>query len=166
MNDNKVDISYIDIGYIWSQDFMDAFLNMLNHFEIEKCKESQEKLFINMKIEIVNAYRELQGKIKDLPLIMKCRVKCDKDSNFGGQQCFIFASKVEHSITKYLNESKFIDADNIQDGTLASALKQVKDKADNDRSYASNFEKETKQKYLNSNKDNTLDIFIKSGYKF
>lgn len=164
MNSNKFDISYIDIGYVWSREFMDSFMSTLNRFEEENREKTAEKIFVDMKIEIINAYREFQTKIKDLPLIMKCRVKCDKDSNFGGLQCATFASKMEYSITKYINNFDFADIVNIQEDSLVYGLKQIKDKAHNDKIYAYDCEKETKEKYLTLGRDDTLEIFKKSGY--
>ena len=57
MGESKVDISYIDSGYIWSRNFMESFLKFLSSIKKE-IEGVSEKAFIDMEIEIINAYRE------------------------------------------------------------------------------------------------------------
>lgn len=174
MGESKVDISYIDSGYIWSRNFMESFLKFLSSIKKE-IEGVSEKAFIDMEIEIINAYRELQLNIKDLNLIMNCRTKGDDNSNFGGLQCCSFASKIVNSINKYFKNSDYIKSSNDDDPgsecendrrELYHALQKIKQKALIDKKYAFNFECETRQKYLSYGKDDSKDIFENSGYTF
>ena len=112
-----------------------------------------------MKLEFEQAYKELIRNMKELPLIMNCRVKGDTASNFGGKQCACFVKSIRKSTEKYIKNTSNFDCQDIKEFVI-----KIRDKARKNEQYAWDFEKNSKQEYATLGIDNSLKIFQKSGH--
>ena len=110
------------------------------------------------------ARNDFLGKIKDLKMIMNCRVKGDTASHFGGQECAEFADSIQKYCSKYLSFSA--PTESFVEGSIEYLILQLRNKAREDEKYAWEVEKKVKESYLSLGVDNTLDILKESGYDF
>ena len=191
-----MDVSFLKDNkkHLWYKKVFDSMLASLDEFKNNNCEEAREDCFKKMLLEFCQYRNGFIKDIKDLPLIMKCRVKNDNDKYFGGHQCGKFMDGIIHSCKIYLSTSSYLENSNFghvnQDDynkyssirklnmnineessenegeSLSDAVKTIKDKAVSDRNFAKNFEYETKKVYLSTGQDNTLDILKNSGYNF
>lgn len=154
----------INTNYIWSKSIVTKIFETLENFEKNDNPESKERRFTEFFIELKVAYNKFLQNIKDLPLIMNCRVKGDIDSKFGGEECLKFAQNLQNSCNKYLHFSSI--ANNFVEGSIEQFILTIKEKAKKEEKIAIDFENQTKQNYLISGNDNTLEILKQSGYNF
>ena len=145
--------------YLWKRDFWEDLSKWFNEQQDNNIDESNERCFIKMKLEFEEAYRKLQQDIKELPLIMNCRVKGDSNSNFGGKQCARFVNSIRKSAEKYIKDSTYFKEKGVK-----KFITKIRDKARENEQYAWEFEKKAKQEYSTSGVDNSLKIFRESGY--
>lgn len=151
------DVSFLSTGgYLWDRKIYDKVFKSFNNFEENEVKEVKQEEFKILTLEFKMAHRKFLQEVQDLSFIVKCRNKGDNDSHFGGQECAEFAKNIRNSCEKYLSNSK---SKEIKEENLSYFIKQIRDKAKCDETYAWNFEKNTKQIYNIDGKDNTMNIF-------
>lgn len=150
--------------YIWDKLLIKKIFKALNDFKKdEENKRTLSRSFTIFLIEFKMAYDEFLRSVKDLPMIMSCRARGDSDSKFGGEQCAHFANSFCKACEKYLNS---LNKGNSEERSLGELILDLRDKAKQDEKTAWEFEKETKQEYLITGKDNSLEILKSSGYEF
>lgn len=163
--DYFVDDSFMKKGRrLWDKRLIEELFTSLEEFKNSDSEKSKERKFTEFFLEIKMAYNEFLQNIKDLPMIMNCRSKGDSESHFGGLECANFAKSFRKSSEKYLSGSLLNG--NFEDGSIENLILEIRKQSCVDEEYAREFEKNTKQNYLNFGNDNTLDILKSSGYYF
>ena len=72
--------------------------------------------------------------IKDLKIIMNCRVKGNTKSHFGGQECAEFADSIQKYCSKYLSFSA--PTESFVEGSIEYLILKLRNKAREDEKYA------------------------------
>ena len=158
-----IDTTFLSKGkHLWYKIVLDEMFKKLEGFKSHDIEEAKEECFEIFLRDMYNAQNIFRLKIKDLPLIMKCRTMGDDKSHFGGQECAEYMKDIRGLCEIYLKESNF--SDNINEGTIANVITNVKAKARQDEAIAWKIEKENLKNYLASGKDNTLNVFRSAGY--
>ena len=153
------DESFLDkFNYLWEKGFWDNLLKWFQEQTENNIEESQERCFVELKLEFDQAYRKLESDIRELPMIMNCRTKGDSTSNFGGKQCARFASSIRKSAEKYIKHSACSNGKGVK-----GFIVKIRDKARQNEEFAWEFEKKAKENYSVLGVDNSLKIFEKSG---
>ena len=147
---------------LWNKSMMKDIFKMLRDFRDQKNSESEERCFTEFLLEIEQAYRNFLIEIRNLPLIMNCRVKGDETSHFGGEECAKFMKQIRSSSEKYLNLTEYKDT--VTENSMYNIILKIKEKASSDETNARSIEKEIKENYNSMGIDNTLDFIKKSGY--
>ena len=147
---------------LWDKRGLNIIFEKFQEFSNQEVAESQDRCFVRYLLELEQANRLFLRRVKELPMIMKCRTKGDDTSRFGGQECAEFMKAIRDASDKYLNESEYADAS--IENTIGDFATKIRNKARSDEKYAWDFEKTTKQEYLTWGKDNTLEIFKKAAY--
>ena len=163
--DYMIETSFMDGGKrLWDKRIIDKILSELKSFQNLNLEESKERCLTELILEFEQAYRVFVSKIKDLPMIMNCRVKGDNDSHFGGIECAELMKSFRFSSEKYLKESAY--SASVLEGTISYMISKIKNKAKEDEKYAWEIEKKIYSDYLSLGVDNTLEMLKSSGYKF
>lgn len=158
-----IDAGFLNKGkYLWYQKVLAGMFKKLEEFKSYEIEESKEECFKIFLRDMYNSQKIFHIKIKDLPLIMKCRTMCDDKSHFGGQECAEYMKDIRIICETYLKESDF--SDNIEEGSIANVITSIRTKARQDEPFAWEIEKENKTTYELSGKDNSLNIFRSAGY--
>ena len=158
-----IDTGFLNKGkYLWYQKVLEGMFKKLEEFKLYEIDEAKESCFEIFLRDMYDAQNIFYIKIKDLPLIMKCRTMGDNKSHFGGQECAEYMKDIRRLCETYLKESNF--SDNIEEGTIANAITNIRAKARQDESSAWEIEKENIKTYEISGKDNSLNIFRIAGY--
>ena len=147
---------------LWNKSVMKDIFKMFRDFKDQENSESKERCFVEFLLEIEQAYRNFLIEIRNLPMIMNCRVKGDETSHFGGEECAKFMKKIRSSSEKYLNLTKYKDT--VTENSIYNIILKMKEKASADETNARNIEKEIKENYNSMGVDNTLNFIKKSGY--
>ena len=150
-------------GRTWSKDFLGKLFKCLKDFEESESPQAKSRNYELFSLELKMAHKDFLRKIKDLKMIMNCRVKGDDTSHFGGRECGEFADSVQRSCNKFLSSSP--SAEGFQEGSIEAVLLKLRNKAKEDEKYAWEAEKKAKQDYLNLGVDNTAEILEESGYE-
>ncbi len=155
--------------HLWNKKFFENILASLKKLNVEM---PNERSFSEFLLEIEQSYRTFLRKINDLPMIMKCRVKGDDSSHFGGQECADFARSIRDSAEKYLQSTNFKNRknDNINNNdtsdNIYNFILNIRNLARSDEKYAKNVETKVYNDYLSLGKDYTLFELKKAGYSF
>lgn len=158
-----IDDGFLNKGkYLWCQRVLKDMFKKLEEFKSYEIEESKEKCFEIFLRDMYEAQNIFHKKIKDLPLIMKCRTMCDDKSHFGGQECAEYMNDVRRICETYLKESNF--SDNLEEGTIANVITSIRAKSRQDELIAWEIEKENLKNYEISGKDNSLNVFKTAGY--
>jgi len=144
--------------YLWNKKVVDKMLAELKEFQ----KSHPERFLTEFILELEQANRKFLQSMKDIILIMNCRAKGNDNSHFGGMECAEFMKDIVRACDKYLNLTA---GDNLKEGTIGFIVSQIKFRAKKDEIFAREFEKETRENYISLGKDNSLEIFEKSGYE-
>lgn len=186
ISDNEVfSVSFIKPGMnTWDKAFLENSISVLKKFQSHGSKISRERCFTEFLLELEQAYRVFLKKINDLPMIMKCRVKGDSETHFGGQECAELATSLRASAEKYLRSTRFkkssanqndanphaetlgglhIDSSNCNVYDFALIIKNM---AKKDEKKAKEIEAKVYQEYVSYGKDYTLVALKNSGYTF
>ncbi len=147
---------------LWDKRFLSEIFKKLQEFNKQEIAESQDRCFVRYLLELEQANRLFLRRVRELPMIMKCRTKIDSGSHFGGQECAEFMKAIRDASDKYLNESEY--ADTSIENSIGDFATKIRNKAKADEKCAREFEQTTKQEYLTWGKDSTLDIFKHAGY--
>ncbi len=154
MENEEIEFLLGKYDYLWNEKIWDQLLSFIS--EYKETHDLGEGLN-NLLFMFSEAHRKFKREVKDLSLIMKCRVKGDNDDHFGGRECANFMIDVKDACDKYLMQSEFLD--DMRNKNLEKLVKQIRSKAIEDAKVAMRFEEETKQNYLIYGTDNTMDIF-------
>lgn len=158
-----IDTGFLNKGkYLWYQKVLSGMFKKLEEFKSYEIDEAKEECFEIFLRDMYGAQNIFHVKIKDLPLIMKCRTMGDDKSHFGGQECAEYMKDIRRICETYLKESNF--SDNIEEGSIANVITSIRTKARQDESIAWNIEKDNLKTYEISGKDNSLNIFRSAGY--
>lgn len=158
-----IDLTFLDKPkYLWDKEIVDKMDSTLKLFRESQTDQSVEECFLTFCLDYQGAKADFINKLRELPLIMKCRTKADAEFNFGGQQCAKFTDKIRETSDKYLNSSIYTKDNSIT--SIPFMIKRMREKAIKDKQSALDFEEKTRMNYLSTGKDNTLEIFSKSGY--
>ena len=157
-----IDSNFLENGsYMGSKKIIKNLLQELNAFKKQQFEESQERCFIELDLEIRQAIRTLIQKLKDLPLIVKCRTKGDETEHFAGKEYAEFLRSLKISCDKYLNST--IYKENTA-GSISFLINKVRHKSLSEEHVAREIEKNLKNEYLSSGVDSTLNQIAKDGY--
>ncbi len=160
-----VDDSFIKKGRrLWDKRLIEELFTSLEEFKDSESEKSKERRFTEFLLELKMSYNEFLQNIKDLPMIMNCRAKGNIESHFGGFECASIAKSFRKSSEKYLSDSLLNG--NFEEGSIENLVLEIRKQSSVDEEYAREFERNTKQNYLNFGNDNTLDILKSSGYNF
>ncbi len=161
--DSLMNTTFIDSpSYFWSVEILTELTEFMDDLKESDCQEVHERSFELFDISLVQAINEFLKNMKELKLIMNCRVKGDDDSHFGGEECARFMTKIMDACTVYLNTSKFLSGN--REGDLGYVIRGIREKARKDRVRAIDFEKSARTLYMAEGVDKTEDIFKESGY--
>ncbi len=163
--DYFVDDTFIKKGRrLWDKRLIEELFTSLEEFKNSESEKSKERKFTEFFLELKMAYNEFLQSIKDLPMIMNCRTKGNIESHFGGFECASIAKSFRKSSEKYLSDSLLNG--NFEEGSIENLVLEIRKQSTIDEEYAREFERNTKQSYLNFGNDNTLEILKSSGYNF
>ncbi len=174
-----ISVSFMRPGVrIWDKEFLEKMIKFLKKYQLLDNEVSNERCFAEFILEVEQAYRVFLEEIKDLPIIMKCRVKGDGDSHFGGQECAEFAKTLRHFSEKYLKSTNFkhgyqvVSSNFNQNSNVDSFesiydfISRVRDLARTGEQIAKEIEVKVHQEYVSLGKDHTLDALKEAGYNF
>lgn len=147
---------------LWNKSMIKDIFKMFRDFRNQGSSESKERCFVEFLIEIEQAYRNFLIEIRNLPMIMNCRVKGDEKSHFGGEECAKFMKQIRSSSEKYLNLTEHKDS--VTENSVYNIILKMKEKASSDEMIARRIEKEIKENYNSMGTDDTLNFIKKSGY--
>ena len=158
------DLTFFDISNknFWDKEILEKIDACLRAVRESGGHSSEEPCLQTFLMDFASAKNNFIAKTRNIRLIMNCRTKADNNSNFGGQQCAEFMKEIQQACDKYLNNS--IYSDNKDENLPSNIIKKIRNMAQKSETVAWNFENKAKQEYLNTGKDNTLEIFVKSGY--
>lgn len=160
-----IDISILSKGsHLWNKEVMDGILFLIQEFKNRRTEQSHDKAFQKFHLELNMSNSNFIKKIRDLPLIMKCRTKFDNSSHFGGQECAEFMKSVGNICDNYINSSLF--ASDTSESSIPFMVRKIRERATSDEAFAWSFEQKAKKEYMSTGKDITLSIFDGSGYTF
>ncbi|MBR2579178.1 MAG: hypothetical protein IKE41_03490 [Clostridia bacterium] len=141
---------------------MSEFVEFMDDLKESDDQEVHERGFELFDISLSKAVNEFLKDMRDLKLIMNCRVKGDDNAHFGGEECARFMTKIMDACAVYLRTSKFLDGN--REGDLGYVIRGIREKARKDRAHAIDFEKSARTLYLSEGVDKTEEIFRESGY--
>lgn len=157
------DLTFFDSDRcLWDKKILGKIRECISAIKENGGDEANEDCLQIFFLDFEQAQSNFINKIRSLPLIMKCRTKADSESNFGGRQCAEFMKEIERACDKYFNMS--IYSNSAKDTSPVYIVKKIKSMAYRSETNAWEFEDRTRQEYLNTGKDNTLEIFRKAGY--
>ena len=148
-------------GYMWNKQNIEKLLKELNLFKSQQFEETQERCFVEWDFEIRQAIRILLQKLKELPLIVKCRTKGDSTEHFVGMEYSEFLRSLKISCDKYLRATQHKED---AMGSVSSLASKIRHKALAEEPMSKEIEKTLRNEYLSSGVDNTLNQIAKDGY--
>lgn len=162
LNSLMIDLTFLDsIKKLWEKESLEKVEKCILFFKDDGSDEGTEECFIRFCTDFDSAKNKFINDLRDLPLIMKCRVKGDNNSKFGGQQCAEFMRNIQNACDRYLN-STIYSKDNHK-SILSEIISRIRSVADNDETYAWKFENKARMVYSETGKDITEEI-LKSTY--
>lgn len=148
--------------HLWNKSIIEKMFKLLNQFKSEGDSISQERCFTEFLLESEQAYRDFLCKIKELPMIMKCRAVGDQNSHFGGEEFAQLMKAFRFSAEKYLNQTAYKDEKS--ENSLYCIISKIRDKAKSDEKCAWEIERQTRKEYEFSGNDGTMGVIERSGY--
>ena len=153
-----IDTSFLDSANpVWSVKFLKNLFKYIDDVKDYYADETSERTFKVFEAALNEAISSFLREIKGIDLIINCRTKCDGDSNFGGSICAKFAKKMSYICNECIEVSSSLPK-------IRNDILKIGIKAKNDCAIANKIERDIKNAYLSTGKDQTKQIFENSGY--
>ena len=158
-----IDLTFFEKNkYLWDREMVGKVDAILRAFLESDYDQAKEPCFFTFCNKFNDARTSFENDIRDLSMIMKCRVKGDSSSRFGGQQCATFMNRIVNIVDEYLSLSIYLNS--VSEFAIPCILKRIKARAESDKLYALEFENKAMQEYQNFGIDISWDIFKQSGW--
>ncbi len=164
MYNSYIDSQFLELGkYVWEKTILHQIFKTIKNLKDQNPPEINERCFLELELELKDAVRTFLGKIGELPLIAKCRIKGDSNGKFGGAECADLSKSIRASCEKYMKETEYKEN---YEGSLFEFISKIRNKAKEGELIADGIEKSLKNNYKESGKDDSLLYIQKYGYKF
>lgn len=148
--------------HLWNNAIVKEMFRVLKQLKSRDDLASNERCFTEFLLEVEQAYRDFLCKIKELPMIMKCRTMGDQNSHFGGEEFAQLMKAFRFSSEKYLNQTAYKDEKS--KNSLYYVISKIRDRAKSDEKSAWEIERQTRKEYESSGNDGTMKVIERAGY--